>query len=651
MTQEERLRDYKELDTVIKLFERSVSLYPTNILIKEKRGGAWVSETYSEVRAAARSFAAGLIDRGFEPGDRIALLSEGRRDWLVAELGMFYARVVNVPLSVKLEAEHEVPFRLQHSGARMLIVSKYQSVKLGEIFENYKGIENVIYFDEVPTGDVKGLSFKEICRRGEELLGDEEFAKRFEERVSQIAPTDLANISYTSGTTADPKGIMLTQRNYAANAMQSCTRITIPPTAVTLSILPWDHSFAHTVCLYCFIYYGAALAAQETGKTQIETLRNIPKNIKEIRPTLMMSVPALSKAFRRNIENGVREKGKIAWRLFNFFLRIAYKYNANWDGRGKGKLALLRPLMWLGDVLIFNKVKESFGGRLAHFIGGGALLDIELQRFFAAVGVPIMQGYGLSEASPVISTNALHAGRFGSSGKIVDFMELKICDKDGKEMPTGQTGEIVIKGDNVMAGYWRNEKATEETIVDGWLHTGDMGYVTEDRYLYVLGRFKSLLIGSDGEKYSPEGIEESIVELSEHIEQVMLYNNQSPYTVGFIVPSVTALKRTLASEGLRLDTPVGEARAIDIIAQELGEFRKGGAHAGMYPERWLPTAFGIMPEAMTEQNKMLNSTMKMVRNRVTERYKNLLSALYSPDMKTPHNDHNRRAIKEWAMRQ
>ena len=301
--------------------------------------------------------------------------------------------------------------------------------------------------------------------------------------------------------------------------------------------------------------------------------------------------------------------------------------------------------------MIFNKVKESFGGRLAHFIGGGALLDIELQRFFAAVGVPIMQGYGLSEASPVISTNALHAGRFGSSGKIVDFMELKICDKDGKEMPTGQTGEIVIKGDNVMAGYWRNEKATEETIVDGWLHTGDMGYVTEDRYLYVLGRFKSLLIGSDGEKYSPEGIEESIVELSEHIEQVMLYNNQSPYTVGFIVPSVTALKRTLASEGLRLDTPVGEARAIDIIAQELGEFRKGGAHAGMYPERWLPTAFGIMPEAMTEQNKMLNSTMKMVRNRVTERYKNLLSALYSPDMKTPHNDHNRRAIKEWAMRQ
>jgi long-chain acyl-CoA synthetase len=220
------------------------------------------------------------------------------------------------------------------------------------------------------------------------------------------------------------------------------------------------------------MYNGASIAALELGSTPMETLKNIPKNIKEVQPSVMMSVPALAKNFRKSIEGGIRQKGPMAEKLFNHALKIAYQYNGmGWD-RGKGTRALYKPLLSLYDKILFSKIREGFGGKLNLFIGGGALLDIELQRFFFAIGMPMCQGYGLSEASPVISSNALHATKFGSSGRLVKYLELKICDEDGQELPQGEKGEIVVKGDNVMMGYWNNPKATAETIKDGWLYTG-----------------------------------------------------------------------------------------------------------------------------------------------------------------------------------
>lgn len=642
----QRDRDYQELTTIIRFFEKSVERYPENTLMMEKRQGAWKEWTYATIRRDARAFGAGLRLLGLEPGDRVALLSEGRKDWLVSELGMFYARLVNVPLSVKLDPATEINFRLRHSGAKAVIVSQGQAQKLTEARIGETSVTKVILFDSEPSAsDHKLLSFKAICAMGGEWLKDEAHSARMQAEIEKISPDDVANISYTSGTTSDPKGIMLTQRNYAANAMQSCTRVTLPESAVTLAILPWDHSFAHTVCLYCFMYYGAAIASQETGRTQMETLRNIPKNIKEIRPTLMMSVPALSKTFKKNIEGAVRDKGKVAWRMFKFFVAVAYKYNGDWSNRGKGWRMLLKPLMMLGDALIFNAVKANFGGRLAHFIGGGALLDVELQRFFAAVGIPIMQGYGLSEASPVISTNALDAAKFGSSGLPVGYMDIKICDSEGKELPRGQKGEIVIKGDNVMKGYWDNQAATAESIREGWLHTGDMGYLDAEGYLFVLGRFKSLLIGSDGEKYSPEGVEESIVDLSDAIDQCMIYNNQNPFTVGVVVANAAALKRHAQEAGVSLSTPEGIDFALRVIDSQIKQFRRGGEHAGLHPERWTPAAVAVMPEAMTEANKMVNSTMKMVRGRVVERYEATIQSLLGGEMKDMVNDANRQALR------
>jgi len=603
----------------------------------------FVGTTYKETHDLVFRFGAGLMSLGLEKGDRIGLISEGRNAWIISELGILYAGGINVPLSVKLDSASELKFRLAHSGSKMIIVSKGHASKVEEIRNELPDLKKVIYLDGKENPGAEDISYQEVMALGDEYLKTNR--TNFENIYQNIQPDDIANISYTSGTTADPKGIMLSQLNYAANVVQSNTLMDITEDWKTLALLPWDHAFAHTACLYCLMYNGASIAALEVGKTPMETLKNIPKNIKEIQPNIMMSVPALAKNFRKSIETNIRQKGSVAEKLFNHALKIAYKYNGfGWD-RGKGLRMFYKPLLILYDLILFKKIREGFGGKLGLFIGGGALLDVELQRFFFAIGMPMCQGYGLSEASPVISSNALHAIKFGSSGRLVKYMDLKICDTDGNELPQGEKGEIVVKGDNVMKGYWNNPKATAETIKDGWLYTGDMGYMDKDGFLYVLGRFKSLLIGSDGEKFSPEGIEEALVDQSPFIDQCMLYNNQNPYTIALIYPNKEVIKRWLIKENLAGDTEEGQTAILKLIESEINEYRVGRKHEKMFPQRWLPAAIGILPEGFTEDNHLMNSTLKMVRPKITERYADLINYLYTPEAKDVCNSRNIEVIE------
>ena len=631
--------------TIIELFETSVAKFPNNIYLWEKQNGKYEGTTYRQCQDLVFRFGAGLLAIGLQKGDRVGLISEGRNAWIISELGILYAGGINVPLSVKLDAGNELKFRLAHSGCKMIIVSKGHASKVEEIRNELPDLEKVIYLDEKENPGANDITYNQVLALGDEYLKSNR--EDFEAIYKNVMPDDVANISYTSGTTADPKGIMLTQLNYAANVVQSNTLMDITEDWKNLALLPWDHAFAHTGCLYCFMYNGASIASSEVGKTPIETLKNIPKNIKEVQPNVMMSVPALAKNFRKNIESGIRQKGPIIEKLFNHALKIAYKYNGfGWD-RGKGTRVMYKPLLNFYDRILFKKIREGFGGNLQLFIGGGALLDIELQRFFYAIGILMCQGYGLSEASPVISSNALHAIKFGSSGKFVKHMELKICDLDGNELPQGEKGEIVVKGDNVMKGYWNNPKASAETVKDGWLFTGDMGYIDNDGFLYVLGRFKSLLIGSDGEKFSPEGIEEALVDQSPFFDQCMLYNNQNAYTVGMIVPNMPAINREVEKRGLKTGTDKAFTEALKIIQHEFDEYKAGGKYADSFPERWLPTTITILPEAFTEQNHLLNSTMKMVRGKISEYFNDELEFLYTPEAKNIVNQRNLDALKKW----
>jgi long-chain acyl-CoA synthetase len=632
------------MKTIIELLENSVRKYPDNPYILEKRTDKYEALTYIQTREEVYKVAAGLLELGITRGDRIALISESRTDWVISELGVLHARAICVPLSILLKEGADLKFRLDHSETRYVIVSGNYVEKINSIKKDLQNIEKVILLDPAETYDQDEIYMGDVKKMGEQYLSKN--YKKFLEIINSAGPDDYVNICYTSGTTADPKGIILSHRNYTANIEQALTLMSVPEWWTTLLVLPWDHSFAHTVGIYIMMATGASFAAVQSGRSYLDSLKNIPGNIREIRPVFMLSAPALAKNLRKGIEKGIREKGPTVEKLFKHALKLAYTYNGiGWD-KGKGLKIFLKPLYKLYDIILFKKVRASFGGRLKFFFGGAALLDIELQRFFYAIGIPMLQGYGLSETSPVISGNTEKRHKLGSSGSIVRFLDLKICDDDGKELPVGVKGEIVVRGENVMKGYWRNEKATMETIRDGWLYTGDMGYVDSDGFLYVLGRFKSLLIGDDGEKYSPEGIEETIADRSPYIDQMMLYNNQGKYTSALIVPNREALERWAKSRNINLSDIKGQEAALTEIESVINKYKPGGEYDDLFPSRWLPAAIAIIDEPFSIDNEMMNSTGKMVRGKVVEHHKNKIEYLYTSEAKNIVNPMNIAAINK-----
>ena len=632
--------------TIIDFVEKQTSRFAENIFMREKADGVWTETTFRETRDQGRLIGAGLMALGLEKGEKCSLLSEGRNLWILSELGVLYAGAVNVPLSIKLEESNDLLFRIRHSDSKFVIVSGQQLPKLRKIIDQLPLVERIIVLDDMDGLEEKELSIKTVRALGAAFL--KEHLVEFENRIASIGPDDYANISYTSGTTASPKGILLTHRNYTANVEQGTSVISLNENDVMLIILPLDHCFAHVAGFYTMMYWGGSIATVPVGKNPLATLRNVPAAINEVRPHAMLSVPALARNFRKNVESGIRKKGPAIEKLYNFALNNAIKYNKEYYNRGGLKDCWRKPLMLLFDKLIFKNVRDGFGGRMKFFVGGGALLDIELQRYFCAIGIPMFQGYGLSEATPIICANSTGHAIFGSSGRTVKPMDIKICDSEGKELPHGEKGEIVIRGENVMAGYWKEPEATARTIVDGWLHTGDMGYIYPEnpRYLYVTGRFKSLLISADGEKYSPEGFEDSLTDGSKYIEQVILHNDMNPYTIVLIVPNKDALKEYVKKKQAGIDLSSDEARKLmlDKIKEEVDAYRKGGIHEGMFPERWLPSAIAVLPEPFTEQNGLVNSTMKIVRGKVEKFYADRIDHAYTPEGKDLYNPRNMESV-------
>lgn len=622
--------------TLIQFLNESVDKFADSPFLYEAREGVkYTSLTYKELQTKVREFAAGLIALGVKQGDRVALISEGKNNWIIGELGVLHTGAICVPLSVKLDTEHDISFRINHSECSMIIASDQQIAKLRPMKKAFDTVTKYILIDPEENLQEDEILFDNVLEMGQNVIEASETI--LDKRIADITPDTLANISYTSGTTANPKGIMLSHGNYVCNAEQAVDLLDgIPAHFRQLLIIPWDHSFGHTAGIYAFMKCGASLASVAMGKSPMEVLRNVPKSLKEINPHLIMSVPALASNFRKNIESGIEKQGEFTSNLFKKALKVAYEYNKEGFNKGGGAKFWLKPLYAMYDKIIFSKVRQSFASNMEFFIGGGALLDIELQRFFYAIGIPMYQGYGLSEATPIISANCPRAHKLGSSGKPVPNMDIKIINDNLEEVPTGEKGEIIIRGGNVMKGYWKNPEATAETIVDGWLHTGDMGYIDSDGYLFVLGRTKSLLISDDGEKFSPEGIEESIMAKSSLIEQIVLYNNQKPYTTALIVPNITELKKHTSEANT----------AAKLIEKEIARYLKGGEFETMFPHRWLPSGFTIIEEPFSEANGMVNSTMKIVKHKVYDAYNDRIQQLYTTEGKKATSPANIEALNK-----
>ncbi len=627
--------------TLPRLFQDSVARFGANILLWEKRGQTFEGTTYRAVADRVYECAAGLMASGLKKGERVALIAEGRNDWVVSELGVLFTGAINVPISVKLDERSDLRFRLAHSGCRMVFVSGAHANKVREIRQQLSEMILLVLLDGEPQQEGE-ITLTALCSAGRTFLELNQPA--FEERWTTIQEGDPANICYTSGTTADPKGIVLTHRNYTANVEQASALLPITESDVSLLILPWDHAFAHTAGIYNLMRNGASMASVQVGKSPMDTLRNVSLNIRETKPTFLLSVPALAQNFRKNIEKGMRDGGPFVQSLFRRALILGYAINGNGLDRGQHGSFLEKWEYRLLNAVLLRKIRQGFGGRLQFFIGGGALLDLELQRFFYAIGIPMFQGYGLTEAAPIISANVPARHKLGSSGSIVPGLEVRICDEVGTSLPIGTQGEIVVRGENVMSGYWQNEKATSDALRDGWLFTGDLGFMDADGFLHVRGRVKSLLIGHDGEKYSPEGIEEAILANSPYIDQIMLHNNQSPYTVALVVPNGEAIRRFLQNQHLVMASDEGQSAILRLLAEEVAAHRSGGRLGGEFPDRWVPAAIAILGEGFTEQNGLINSTLKMVRDRIANRYRDELNFLFTPEGKPISNPSNRKVV-------
>ncbi|HMM11772.1 MAG TPA: AMP-binding protein [Bacteroidales bacterium] len=633
---------------VIQLLRRAALEYASVPYLNEKTDSGWKGVTFSETLERATLFASAMIELGFQQDDRVALIAEGRTDWVVTEYGLLMAGCINVPLSIKLLPE-EIIFRLNHANCKAIIVSSNTLEKaLPAIVKLDSGIK-VINLDETTASqqilfEASGISALDIFQLKDMMIlgknslqANDQKLKDFEENLSE---DQVVNICYTSGTTGDPKGIMLTHLNYYANSTDAMQYFDVQAGDRLLIILPLDHSFAHTVGIYASAVKGLSIFFVDARGGNHNIVRNFPDNLREVNPHFLLTVPTITGNFMQKMKEGVYAKGKLISQLFEAGLAAGIAQYG--DGFSSGKeLPWHKKLIYnIADKLIFSKLRSVFGNSIRFCVGGGALLDLSQQQFFAAIGVPVYQGYGLTEAAPIISANTPQTHKLGTSGKVIPNVVCIIADENGRELEHGRQGEIVIKGNNVMKGYFKNPDASAKVLRNGRLHTGDLGYIDEDGFLVVVGRQKALLIAPNGEKYSPEGIEEAITNSSRYFGQAMIYNDMKPYTVALVTMD-EASRHRLRSDYHQVD----EEHILQQLTKDFHAYVDHPNYHGHFPNLWLPKLFVILPEPFTEQNHMLNSTMKMVRHKVMENYQQLIDAMYEPEAETKIAAHNLQIIR------
>ena len=620
--------------TVFSMLDRAAVQYANDPYLSTKNDQGWSRTSFSEAKTKSRRLAAAFIELGLKIQDKVSILSEAKTDWIIAEFAALYAGGISVPLSIKLLPE-EVPFRVNHSDASLFIISENTLEKVISHWDKYENKNLKLILLDLPSEKIKnqckkhGFDEKNLIYIEDLYKVGEAKMQKNDENLSEIEKNtkedQVVTISYTSGTTGNPKGIMLTHLNYFSNSHAAVATFQIQEKISTLLILPTDHSFAHTVGIYTALVKGLSLHFVDARGGGVNALKNIPANLIEAESNFLLTVPALTSNFIQKFKDGIKAKGSFIEGIFNRGIEAAIHRNG--DGFSKpGAVTQFRTIFnyLIAEKLIFKNLRLIFGPKIEFFVGGGALLDIKQQQFYKAIGIPVYQGYGLTEATPIISTNTPFNHKMGTSGKVLEGIKCKICDENGNTLATGVKGEIVIKGDNVMKGYYKNDTATAETIKNGWLHTGDLGFLDEDDFLVVVGREKALLISEDGEKYSPEEIEEAIINSSSCIDQIMIYNDHQKFTSALITLNKKAVEDIIKRKDITSFKELNQH-----LKEEMFLFSKQLEFKDKFPGKWIPSNFQVIKDPFSEDNQLINSTLKMVRHRITERYQDRLDLMYA----------------------
>jgi long-chain acyl-CoA synthetase len=570
-----------------------------------KVDGVWVNVPAAAFVERVRHTALGLAALGIRPGDRIALLSENRPEWTIADLAILSLGAINVPLYTTQSVD-QIDYILRDSGARAIFVSNQKLYKHARTaLAEGQHLETIIFFDSSAADEVeRAISLEAVEASGKQQAHDRPDA--FEAYLSAVRPGDLATIIYTSGTTGEPKGVMLTHSNFMSNVVSINKGLPIGPTDIALSVLPLSHIFERTgFYIFCFsgvsVYYSASFD-------------QVGENLREVRPTVMTAVPRLfEKVYHRIIKKGQAQKG---WkrRVFNNALQVGQRYGELMD---KGQRIPIRLAMQqrVANRLVFSKWREGVGGRLRYFVSGGAPLSPALSYSFMAAGIPILQGYGATE-SCIVSANRPDNNRVGSVGPPFDGIELGIASD----------GEILIKGPNIMRGYYGQPEATAAVLQDGWFATGDVGFIDLHGHLHITDRKKDLFKLSNGKYIAPQLIE-SLLKQSEFVNQVVVVGTGRKQPVALIVPDWESLKESLKAAGEKVsEDRAGMSRnpaAVRIVQRDVAKLT---AELADY-ERIRRVA--LLPEEFSIGNGELTPTLKVKRRVIDEKFGDLIDDLYS----------------------
>jgi long-chain acyl-CoA synthetase len=573
--------------------------------LNHKIGGEWINIPAEAFVARVRHVALGLASLGIKAGDRVALLSENRPEWSITDLAILSIGAVNVPIYTT-QAVDQVRFILSDSGARALFVSGRKVFKHARgALEDLSMPLKLIFFDEEAAGDARqAITLASLESSGAEQ--DRENPTAFEEFLKHVRPSDLATIIYTSGTTGEPKGVMLTHDSFISNVLSITDGLPINASDIALSVLPLSHIFERTG-FYIFCYNGVSVY-------YCGSFDQVGEHLREVRPTIMTAVPRLfEKVYHRIVKKGMSAKG---WRrgVFSRALAVGQRY-AELRDKGRRVPPLLALQQKLADRLVFSKWREGVGGRLRYFVSGGAALSPALSYAFFAAGIPVLQGYGATETC-IVSANRPDNNLVGSVGQPFSGIELAIA----------ADGEIIIRGPNVMLGYYGHPEATVQVLKDGWFATGDVGHLDDQGRLYITDRKKDLFKLSNGKYVAPQLVE-SLIKQSEYVSQAVVIGAGRKQPAALIVPDWEALKNALAQNGETVPSNRAElSRSPTAVKMVQSDVAKLTAELADY-ERIRRVA--LLPDELTIDNGELTPTLKVKRRVIDEKFGELIDELYS----------------------
>lgn len=574
--------------------------------ISFKKNGVFISLTYGQFYERVLMLARGLRKAGVKSGDRVAIFSENRVGWAISDFGIQAAQAISVPIYATNTGD-QAAYVINHSGAKVVFVStRVQYEKLLKVKAHIPGVELVISYEEF-LGDRSFPVYTQhqLSEVSQPLSAEDR--KSIEEQIDKLTPEDLITIIYTSGTTGVPKGVMLTQGNMLFDAISALKKLDgLHRRETFLSFLPLSHVLERTGGYYAAIVSGSHIAFAEN-------IQKVMENVAEVQPTTMVSVPRLFEKIYSRIFENVRQMSKPRQKLFHLALEVGKKYvNAKYVE--KTSIGLLGLKYHLLDRLVFAKVRDRFGGKMRFCVCGGAPLDKNINEFMWVMGIPVFQGYGLTETSPAITLSNRREIRFDSVGKALEDTEVKLADD----------GELLVKGPQVMKGYYRNRKATEESVVEGWLKTGDIAEIDSEGFVYIVDRKKEIIVTAGGKNIAPQPLENEL-RLDKYISQAFVFGDKKPYLVALLTPNVERLidfARDEKIDYIDLEALVTHSRIKDLYASRIESLNNG------LPSYETIKKFILLPREFSIEGGELTPTLKLKRREIYRLYKSAIENMY-----------------------